>query len=248
MQLRAGTLPRACSRSSRVSVRRAACVAPLRASKAEQAQTKKTQDDFSDGPDDGATPSTADVKALLDTLVSDTNIAELRLKAGSFQLNVRRRVESADAPAAAAAAAALAAPAAAPAGVVMAPVPSLSPALALAPVPYASLDEGGGALESMDERLLYCVASKVGTFRRGRYAAGKKVGKGNVANVGDRVKKGATLGYVEQLGTFVEVKAPQEGEVAQFRAEEGDPVEYGQAVVAIAPFFAVAEAGVTEYR
>jgi multidrug efflux pump subunit AcrA (membrane-fusion protein) len=44
------------------------------------------------------------------------------------------------------------------------------------------------------------------------------------------------------------LQAPQEGEVVQFRADEGDPVEYGQAVVAIAPFFAVAEAGVTEYR
>lgn len=43
-------------------------------------------------------------------------------------------------------------------------------------------------------------------FRRGKYAGGKKVGKGNVANVGDTVKKGQTLGYVEQLGTFVDVK------------------------------------------
>jgi biotin carboxyl carrier protein len=46
----------------------------------------------------------------------------------------------------------------------------------------------------------------VGVFRRGKYAGGKKVGKGNVANVGDTVKKGQTLGYVEQLGTFVDVK------------------------------------------
>lgn len=47
---------------------------------------------------------------------------------------------------------------------------------------------------------------QVGVFRRGKYAGGKKIGKGNVANVGDTVKKGQTLGYVEQLGTFVEVK------------------------------------------
>lgn len=50
------------------------------------------------------------------------------------------------------------------------------------------------------------VLIQVGVFRRGKYAGGKKVGKGNVANVGDTVKKGQTLGYVEQLGTFVEVK------------------------------------------
>jgi hypothetical protein len=54
--------------------------------------------------------------------------------------------------------------------------------------------------------LLPLVLLQVGVFRRGRYAAGKKVGKGNVANTGDQVKKGQTLGYVEQLGTFVEVK------------------------------------------
>jgi hypothetical protein len=127
------------------------------------------------------------VKALLDTLVSDTDIAELRLKAGSFQLNVRRSVDGADGPEAAAAAFAAAPVAApsAPSGIVMAPMPSMSPALALAPMPYQSVDDVGPE-ESMDEGLLYCVASKVGTFRRGRYAAGKKVGKGNVANVSGR--------------------------------------------------------------
>uniref|UniRef100_A0A383VZ78 Lipoyl-binding domain-containing protein n=1 Tax=Tetradesmus obliquus TaxID=3088 RepID=A0A383VZ78_TETOB len=246
MQLRVGTqCGRVCS--SRASVRRAPSCAPLRASQTDKTETKKKQAEFFDGADDAGTPSTAEVKALLDTLVADTDIAELRLKAGSFQLSVRRSVDGPEPPAAAAAAPAAAA-AAAPAGYAAAPSPSMAPALSLAPMPYMSVDENAAPEESMDEGLLYCVASKVGTFRRGRYAAGKKVGKGNVANVGDRVKKGATLGYIEQLGTFVEVKAPQEGEVVQFRAEEGDPVEYGQAVVVIAPFFAVAEAGVTEYR
>jgi hypothetical protein len=126
------------------------------------------------------------VKALLDTLVSDTDIAELKLSAGSFQLNVRRSVDAHDTPPAPAAFAPLPAAAAFPAGVAVAPAPSMSPALALAPVPYASVDDAAGPEESMDEGLLYCVASKVGTFRRGRYAAGKKVGKGNVANVSGR--------------------------------------------------------------
>jgi biotin carboxyl carrier protein len=53
---------------------------------------------------------------------------------------------------------------------------------------------------------MYGVRAQVGVFRRGKYAGGKKVGKGNVANEGDSVKKGQTLGYVEQLGTFVDVK------------------------------------------
>jgi hypothetical protein len=58
MQLRAGTLPRAAC-SSRALVRRAPCLAPVRASKTEKAETKKKQDEFFDGPDDGTTPSTA---------------------------------------------------------------------------------------------------------------------------------------------------------------------------------------------
>jgi biotin carboxyl carrier protein len=53
---------------------------------------------------------------------------------------------------------------------------------------------------------MLAVCLQVGVFRRGKYAGGKKVGKGNLANVGDTVKKGQTLGYVEQLGTFVDVK------------------------------------------
>lgn len=218
-------------------------MAPLRASKVETVKTssKKAseEDAFTDGPD--VAPSTGEVKALLETLTSDTEIAEMKLKMGSFQLTVRRNV-GVPAAAAAPAHAAHAAPA-----VAYAPAPTLAPALALAPVPYRSMDEES-ADESVDENLLYCYASKVGVFRRGRYAAGKRVGKSNVANTGDQVKKGQTLGYIEQLGTFVEVKAPQGGEIVEYKADEGDPVDYGQAVVALAPYFGVAEAGVTEYR
>jgi hypothetical protein len=33
------------------------------------------------------------------------------------------------------------------------------------------------------------------------------------------------------------LQAPQAGEITAYRAEEGDPVEYKQSVVEIAPFF-----------
>eukprot|EP00775_Hariotina_reticulata_P011185 gene11185-11335_t len=126
--------------------------------------------------------------------------------------------------------------------------PHMAPALLLAPAPYFSVDEASSAVESIDESLVPVQASKVGVFRRGRYAGGKKVGKGNVADVGAQVKKGQTLGYIEQLGTFVEVKAPEAGEIAAYNAEEGDPVEYQQVLVQIAPFFGVEEAVVTQHR
>jgi multidrug efflux pump subunit AcrA (membrane-fusion protein) len=54
---------------------------------------------------------------------------------------------------------------------------------------------------------------------------------------GDTIKKGQTVAYVEQLGTFVAIEAPQAGEVARFLLNEGDAVEYGQDVLELAPFF-----------
>ena len=47
---------------------------------------------------------------------------------------------------------------------------------------------------------------QVGIFRRGKYAGGKRVGKGDAVNEGDQIKKGQVLGYVEQLGTHFAVE------------------------------------------
>eukprot|EP00882_Tetradesmus_deserticola_P005357 GHRQ01005637.1.p1 GENE.GHRQ01005637.1~~GHRQ01005637.1.p1 ORF type:complete len:237 (+),score=98.55 GHRQ01005637.1:264-974(+) len=200
----------------------AARIQPVRALKMENKveAAAEVEELFADGPD--VSPSTLEVQQLLNTVVNDTEIAEMELKAGNFHLKVRRSV---NAPAAAA-------PPAAPAMTATVQLPASLPPFAS----YASIDDRPD-VESMDEATVYVVAPKVGVFRRGRYAAGKKVGKGNIANVGDQVKKGQALGYVEQLGTFVEVKAPQAGEISAYRAEEGDPVEYNQSVVEIAPYF-----------
>jgi biotin carboxyl carrier protein len=99
-----------------------------------------------------------------------------------------------------------AAPAYAPAPVMAAPAPVVmsSPA----PSAPSTIEED----DEEDESKLFVSAPKVGIFRRGRYAAGKRVGKGLCANTGDQVKKGQVLGFIEQLGTFIAVEAPQAGE------------------------------------
>ena len=51
-----------------------------------------------------------------------------------------------------------------------------------------------------------CLHGQVGIFRRGKYAGGKRVGKGDAVNEGDGVKKGQVLGYVEQLGTHFAIE------------------------------------------
>lgn len=200
-------------------------IAPIRAVKVEkEADTKaegKEQEVFTDGPD--VAPSTQEVQQLLNTLVVDTEIAEMELSIGTFTMRVRRKIDGPE-PVAVAPVVHAAAPSAAPAA-----------AAAASASPYFSAEDPQE--ESIDEAKVYVTVPKVGVFRRGKYAGGKKVGKGNVANTGDTVKKGQTLGYVEQLGTFVEVKAPQAGEITAYRAEDGDAVEYKETVVEIAPFF-----------
>ena len=157
---------------------------------------------------------------------------------GNFALKVRRDVEGA---------------AAAPAPAAPSPVADMGvraplPAMAAAAQPFASVDgselssdEGAapraGAAGADDESAVFVLSPKVGIFRRGKYAAGKRIGKALcVEGPGATLKRGQTVGYVEQLGTYVPVDAPQAGEVLSI-LEEGAPVEYQQEVVRLAPFF-----------
>ena len=52
---------------------------------------------------------------------------------------------------------------------------------------------------------------------------------------GEAVKRGAVLGQIQSLGHMAEVTAPVDGEIAEILVAGGAPVEYGQALFAIAP-------------
>ena len=54
---------------------------------------------------------------------------------------------------------------------------------------------------------------------------------------GQEVKKGQTIAFIEQMGTYTPVLAKQAGEIAKFEVKEGDPVGYGQKLVMLYPFF-----------
>eukprot|EP01023_Acetabularia_acetabulum_P022985 TRINITY_DN2257_c0_g2_i1.p3 TRINITY_DN2257_c0_g2~~TRINITY_DN2257_c0_g2_i1.p3 ORF type:complete len:258 (+),score=60.51 TRINITY_DN2257_c0_g2_i1:126-899(+) len=100
----------------------------------------------------------------------------------------------------------------------------------------ASVDFTESEDEILAATLLPIPAPKVGVLRRGRYAKGKRIGKADLINEGDEVKRGQVVCYIEQLGTHIPVEAPQAGEVVMF-LEDGTPVEYQQSVAEIAPFF-----------
>lgn len=52
---------------------------------------------------------------------------------------------------------------------------------------------------------------------------------------GDRAAKGQVVGHIEAMRLMNDVNAPTEGTVAAVHVEDGQPVEYGQALFEIAP-------------
>ncbi|KAK9810943.1 hypothetical protein WJX73_010654 [Symbiochloris irregularis] len=189
--------------------------------------------DFEDSGPPGL--STQQVQSLLSIICNETELAEVELKIGNFDLKMRRS---------AGAEAMTSANSQMPAYPQFVGSPfmstasmdqgdfNLQPAQETAPPAGASTDE-----EDEDESTVYIESHKVGIMRRGRYVKGKKVGKGPIADVGTKVKKGQVVAFVEQLGTFVPIEAQQPGEIVSFVCEEGSSVEYKQQLIELAPFF-----------
>ncbi|KAG1675460.1 hypothetical protein FOA52_001759 [Chlamydomonas sp. UWO 241] len=167
--------------------------------------------------------SSKQVAEFLRTVVEETDFMEVELQVGSFELKVKRSMSGA-----------AAAVVAAPAAVHSAHAAPVAPAVSDSP---GAVTPPASPHESIDESIVPVTCGKVGIFRRGRYAAGKRVGKGNVVEPGDQVKKGAPLGFIEQLGTHFPVEATQAGEVARFKIQDGEPCEYGQVLAELSPFF-----------
>lgn len=56
---------------------------------------------------------------------------------------------------------------------------------------------------------------------------------GTLAAVGGYVKAGQLIGTIESLNVFNEVETPVAGRVAEVHVQDGQPVEYGQALITI---------------
>ena len=142
------------------------------------------------------------IKSLIQ-LLEESDVAELEITEGEESVRISRAGPAAAAPAPAAAA--VPPPAAAPA----APEPA-------APAPAAGPEVPEG----------HAIASPmVGTF----YAAPTPDAKPFV-QVGDRVAEGDTLCIVEAMKMLNQIEADRDGVVRAVLAENGAPVEYGQAL------------------
>ncbi|BBN19379.1 acetyl-CoA carboxylase biotin carboxyl carrier protein [Marchantia polymorpha subsp. ruderalis] len=189
-------------------------------------------------------PSTFEIQSLLMEVCDETSIAELELKVGEFKLHVRRDVGKLKGSAV---------PATAPA---LPPVPTKPMVDSRPPAPTAAPSSSPksnnsitamtgsfsktaslfGLLEAAaDEGLLFVTSPKVGVFRKGRTAKGKS--SKPMVEEGLVIKSGQVVCYLEQLGTQQPVESEVSGEVVKVLWDDGEPVGYGDPLIAVRPSF-----------
>ncbi|PSS07475.1 Biotin carboxyl carrier protein of acetyl-CoA carboxylase, partial [Actinidia chinensis var. chinensis] len=197
--------------------------------------------DLEDGPEgaisSGTTnqliPNSYEVESLLAQICDTTSIAEFELKLDGFRLYVTRDLtvknKSASLP--------ISAPVSVNATV---EAPDINGSVSLLSVPISKPVPPSTGLQrfldkAADEGLVMLKSPRVGYFRRSRTIKGKRApppcGEGQI------VKEGKPLCYIEQLGGQVPVVSEVSGEVIKILREDGDPVGYGDALIAILPSF-----------
>ena len=140
----------------------------------------------------------------LAAILNDTGLAEIEIEQPGLRLRVARGGTNVMAYAPQAAA-----PAPAPA--VSAPAPAAAP---VASDPAAN----PGAVKSPMVGTVYLAPSP---------------GAANFVAVGKDVKQGQTILIVEAMKTMNQIPAPRSGKITQILVEDGEPVEFGQALVVI---------------
>jgi len=148
------------------------------------------------------------VKKLIE-LLDESGIAEIEITEGEESVRISRYSNQAPAPAPVAVPALVAAPAV-PVAAAPAPVPNVAT--------VAEMEEDGHAV----------TAPMVGTF----YSS-PSPGSAEFVQVGDRVNVGDTLCIVEAMKMMNPIEAEVSGTIKSIRAQNGDPVEYGQTLFMI---------------
>jgi acetyl-CoA carboxylase biotin carboxyl carrier protein len=150
------------------------------------------------------------LKTLID-LVAESGIAELEITEGEGKVKI---VKSA---------AQTGAVGYAPATTVMMPTPAAAPA-APAPVAASPVAESAPAAPA-GHRL---ASPMVGTFYRASSPGGAPF-----ISIGDSVTEGQTLCVIEAMKLMNEIPADKAGVIKEILAENGQPVEFGQALFVI---------------
>ena len=158
-----------------------------------------------------------DLKELKEILqiLEEKEIAEFELEEEGLKLRIRK---------AAAVSSNHAADVALPSPVLAAASPAAAPASAAAPAPAPA----PATHEAND--LVVVRSPMVGTFFRA-----PDPNSPSFVNTGDRVKVGQVLCIIEAMKLMNEIEAEVAGEIAKVHHENGQPVQYGEALFSIRP-------------
>ncbi|XP_071711155.1 uncharacterized protein [Rutidosis leptorrhynchoides] len=168
----------------------------------------------------------------------ETQIAELKMKIGGFEMHLKRNIISTEAiiP--------IASPTEAP------PIPNKPmtesveatppspPSLKVTPFTNIPVEKSKklAALEASGASGYVLVSCPtVGTFRKSRTIKGKK--QPTLIKEGDIIKEGQTICYLDQFGTELPVKSDAAGEVIKILFDDGEAVGYGDPIIAVLPSF-----------
>ncbi|KAE9467800.1 hypothetical protein C3L33_00317, partial [Rhododendron williamsianum] len=178
-------------------------------------------------------PNSYEVECLLNQICDTSSIAEFELKLGGFRLYVLRDLTGKSKPESP--------PISAPVNMSAtdeAPDQNgyvSSPSLAISkPMPSSN---GVQSLldRAVDEGLAILKAPRVGYFRTSRTVKGKRLPP--LCQEGQTVKEGKVVCFIEQFGGVLPVMCDTSGEVIKILREDGEPVGYGDALMAILPSF-----------
>jgi acetyl-CoA carboxylase biotin carboxyl carrier protein len=145
------------------------------------------------------------VKKLIE-LLEESGIAEIEITEGDDAVRISRYAN---------------APAAAP----VAAMPAAAPAPAAAAAPVEAAAESAPTPEAEGHVI---TAPMVGTY----YSA-PAPGASPFVQVGDRVKAGDTICIVEAMKMMNQIESDADGVVKSIRVQNGEPVEYGQALITL---------------
>lgn len=107
--------------------------------------------------------------------------------------------------------------------------PAAPSAPASAPSPFVSAPPAAGAVPT-DEKLVPIKSPMVGTFYRAPAPDAKPY-----VEIGDIVEPGQVVCIIEAMKLMNEIEAEVKGRVVKVPAENGKPVEFGQALFLIEP-------------
>ncbi|KAM7253916.1 hypothetical protein ACFE04_031598 [Oxalis oulophora] len=180
------------------------------------------------------------VESLVTDICDTTSIAEFELKLGNFELHVRRNLSPKTSQL----------PTPPLASQPPSPVPTTaiakveakgsngavsSSSLAISKPSYATGGVDSFLERAADEGLMILTSPRVGFFRRSRTIKGKRAPPSCKEN--QIVKEGQVLCYIEQFGGQIPIESDMSGEIVRILRKDGEPVGYGDALLAVLPSF-----------